>query len=245
MKSLFARVGPFVTHYLKGGEGSPVVLLHGGGSDSRQWLPNFEALARHHLVYAPDLPGFGSSRPFLDSYSLPAIASFVTGFLEALELDRVALVGHSMGGGTALSVALESPERVEKLVLLNSLGLGEEIALWVRLLCLPTIPVAVYRAVQALVRRLWSVPLHAVPHDLGKYLAGLKGQKTVWRDRLKELTVPTLLVWGKRDRYLPVGQAYAASQLIPDCQLHILDNCGHSTYRDGRFNPILLDFLRR
>ncbi|HLE02646.1 MAG TPA: alpha/beta hydrolase, partial [Dehalococcoidia bacterium] len=65
-----------------------------------------------------------------------------------------------------------------------------------------------------------------------------------WRHRLRELRVPTLVVWGKRDLYLPVAHAYAASQLIPDCRLHIWDNCGHSPCRDGRFNPILLDFLR-
>jgi len=246
MQSLFTGVGPYVTHYLQGGEGPPVVLLHGGGSDSRQWIPNLEALARHHLVYAPDLPGFGSSRPLLDSYSLPSLASFVLGFLETLKLDRVALVGHSMGGGTALSVALESPQRVEKLVLVDSLGLGEEIALWVRLLCLPTIPRALYRVVQALMRQLsiLSGPPHEAALHLGKHIAGLRGQRTVWKDRLKELVVPTLLVWGKRDLYLPVAQAYAASHLIPDCQLHVWDNCGHSPYRDGRFNSVLLDFLR-
>jgi pimeloyl-ACP methyl ester carboxylesterase len=245
MKSLFTRVGPFLTHYLLDGEGPPVVLLHGGGGDSRQWLPNLEALARHHLVYAPDLPGFGSSRPLLDSYSLPSLASFVTSFLEAVELDTVALVGHSMGGGTALSLALESPQRVEKLVLVNSLGLGEEIALWVRLLCLPTIPRALSRLTRALVRRSSLLsPIHDAQRKLGRQIAGLRGQRTVWTHRLKELRVPTLLVWGKRDLYLPVAHAYAASQLIPDCQLHIWDNCGHSPYRDRRFNRILLDFLR-
>ena len=246
MKSLFTRVGPVLTHYLRAGEGPPVVLLHGGGGDSRQWLPNLEALARQHLVYAPDLPGFGSSRPLLDSYSLPSLASFVMGFLEALELDKVALVGHSLGGGTALSLALESPQRVEKLVLVNSLGLGQEIALWVRLLCAPTIPRALSRLTRALMRglSLLSIPLHDAPHNLGGHIAGLRGQRTVWRHRLRELRVPTLVVWGKRDLYLPVAHAYAASQLIPDCRLHIWDNCGHSPCRDRRFNPILLDFLQ-
>jgi 4,5:9,10-diseco-3-hydroxy-5,9,17-trioxoandrosta-1(10),2-diene-4-oate hydrolase len=247
MKSLFTRVGPFLTHYLVAGEGPPVVLLHGAGGDSRQWLPNLEALARQHLVYAPDIPGFGSSRPLLDSYSLPSLASFVSGFLESLELGKVALVGHSLGGGTALSLALESPQQVEKLVLVNSLGLGEDIALWVRLLCAPTIPRALSRLARALIRgglSLLSIPLHDAPHNLGRHIAGLRGQRTVWRHRLRELRMPTLVVWGEQDLYLPVAHAYAASQLIPNCRLYIWDNCGHSPYRDGRFNPILLDFLR-
>jgi pimeloyl-ACP methyl ester carboxylesterase len=221
----------------------PVVLIHGGGGDSRQWVPNLEALACQHLVYAPDIPGFGSSKPLLESYSLTSLASFVRGFMEALELDKVALVGHSMGGGTALSLALECPQRVEKLVLVNSLGLGEEIALWVRLLCWPTIPRWFVQAINKALSFL-SVPLQDVPHDLGKNIAGMKGQKTVWTHRLKDLKMPTLVVWGKRDLYVPVAQAYAASQLIPHCQLQIWDNCGHSPYRDGRFNHILLDFLR-
>jgi len=98
MKSLFTHVGPFLTHYLVAGEGPPVVLLHGGGGDSRQWVPNLEALACQHLVYAPDIPGFGSSKPLLDSYSLPSLASFVRGFMEALELDRVAWWGTPWAG---------------------------------------------------------------------------------------------------------------------------------------------------
>jgi 4,5:9,10-diseco-3-hydroxy-5,9,17-trioxoandrosta-1(10),2-diene-4-oate hydrolase len=247
MKSLFTRVGPFLTHYLVAGEGTPVVLLHGGGGDSRQWVPNLEALASQHLVYAPDIPGFGSSKPLLDSYSLTSLASFVRGFMEALELDKVALVGHSMGGGTALSLALECPQRVEKLVLVNSLGLGEEIALWVRLLCAPTIPHSLSRLARAIIRgglSLLSIPFQDAPHNMRKHIADLKGQRTVWKHRLKELAVPTLVIWGKRDLYLPVAHAIAASQLIPDCRLYIWDNCGHSPCRDGRFNPALLDFLQ-
>ena len=151
-----------------------------------------------------------------------------------------------MGGGTALSLALESPQRVEKLVLVNSLGLGEEIALWVRLLCAPTIPRSLSRLARAIIRRglsLLSIPLQDGP-NLRNYVADLKGQRTVWKHRLKELTVPTLLIWGKRDLYLPVAHALAAYQLIPDCRLQVWDNCGHSPCRDGRFNPALLDFLQ-
>ena len=172
--------------------------------------------------------------------------------IELIAVDFVAvgqsesLVGHSLGGGTALSLALESPQRVEKLVLVNSLGLGQEIALWVRLLCAPTIPRALSRLARALMRglSLLSLPLHDAPHNLGRHIAGLRGQRTVWRHRLRELRVPTLVVWGKRDLYLPVAHAYAASHLIPNCRLYIWDNCGHSPCRDGRFNPILLDFLQ-
>jgi pimeloyl-ACP methyl ester carboxylesterase len=117
-----------------GGTGSTVVLLHGGGIDSASFTYGhlIGTLAERHRVFAPDWPGYGhSDKPDVD-YATRFYVDFLGRLMDALALERASLVGTSMGGGAALGFALRSPQRVEKLVLVDSYGLGYEVP-WVRL----------------------------------------------------------------------------------------------------------------
>ena len=251
------KVGGLDVHYLTGGEGEPLVVIHGGGDSARAWLDNLEELSERYTVYAPDLPGFGHSQPISDSFHVSEFVEFVGGFTHSLGLKRFHLVGHSLGGGIALQFALESPRKIERLVLISSMFLGKEIALWARFMSSPAFlrpigeaGVAIFRAVGWLIKSLhipfeFMSPFLQVKMGIGRSIMTLKGQTTVLLNQLSELLVPTLLVWGAEDVIVPVAHAYAASQLIPDCQLHVFEGCGHSVYKQkgGEFSQLLTRFL--
>ncbi len=244
-------------HYYRAGQGDPLVVLHGGGGDARTWLNNIEVLSNNYAVYAPDLPGYGGSQPLNGDYYIPELAEFVESFSDNLGLESFHLVGHSLGGGVALNYALESPHKIKKLVLVSSLCLGREIALWVRLLSIPallrsigTIIMAVLRAIKWLVKKLLApvefvMPFSPASVNLGGSVTTFKEQTLVLANRLSEIMVPTLLVWGARDPIVPVRHAYAAAQLIPDCQLKVFEDRGHNVHRDevNEFSRLLASFL--
>ena len=122
------RVPAGTLRYLRQGDaGEPVVLLHGFGGDLNNWLFVAPALAADHVVYALELPGHGGSSKDVGAGDLEFLVDAVQQFLDALELERVHLVGHSLGGLVAASLALRSPGRVRSLTLVASAGLGEEI----------------------------------------------------------------------------------------------------------------------
>jgi len=244
-------------HYLTGGEGDPLVVIHGGGDGARAWLDNLEELSQCYTVYAPDLPGFGHSQPISDGFHASEFVEFMEGFTHNLGLQRFHLVGHSVGGGVALRFALESPRKIERLVLVSSMCLGKEIALWARFLSSPAFLMPIGEAGVALFKALgWLIKLLHIPFEfvnplprvkmsLGKSIMTLKGQTTVLLNQLSELLVPTLLVWGVEDAMVPVAHAYAASELIPDCQLHVFDGCDHNVYKQKsqEFSQLLTRFL--
>lgn len=113
------------TRYLRAGTmGPPLVLLHGVGDNAFDWSWVMPALGRHHRVYAPDLPGSGGSANPLDDYSPAFFTRFVGAFLDAVEVERTAVVGSSLGGLVGLRLALAEPQRVVALGLISSAGLG-------------------------------------------------------------------------------------------------------------------------
>ena len=252
------KLGGLDVHYLTGGLGEPLVIVHGGGGDSSHWQQNAAALAENYTIYVPDLPGFGGTQPLEGNYFIPELVDFVERFVHSLGLDKFHLVGHSLGGGIALSYALKFPWRITKLVLVNSLCLGREIALWVRFLSHPRISrhvgrvvLGVFKAVRWLAEALLRAPFElAMPFsttsvNLGSYVTTLRHQTTVLLNRLSELVMPTLVVWGAKDPIVPAKQAYAAANLIPDCQVKIFEDCGHSVYREelSEFSRLLKGFL--
>lgn len=225
--------------YLVAGEGPPVVLLHGGGVDSAElsWRETVPALAEKYTVYAPDWPGYGGSEypdapPATEWY-----AGVLDGFLDRLGLDAATLVGISMGGGTALSLALDRPERVSRLVLVDSLGLGGRVPggylgyLFTRL---PYVSELAW-GLLGRSRRLWALSFRGIVGDPSAVTPGLvddveragsrpnagrafrafqraevgpTGLRTNFVDRLPDLRVPTLLVHGEADPSVPVEWGY-------------------------------------
>lgn len=232
-------------------------MVHGGGYGAEAWRKNAEALSRNYSVYIPDLPGFGNSQSANDRFRLPEFVDFVGNFSSALGLDSFYLMGHSIGGGVALHYALKFPSKVKGLVLISSWCLGQETALWVRFLSQPffckyfgEVGLSVINGIEWLARQFYvpfkfDHPMSHVNMDIGRTMTDVRGQKTVLLNRLCQLLMPTLLVWGSKDRIVPAHQAYVAAELIPDCQLHIFEGCGHSVYRERveEFSQLLSNFL--
>jgi pimeloyl-ACP methyl ester carboxylesterase len=136
----FIRVGEANTHYIRKGKGKPLILIHGIFSSSFVWRKNIDALAEHFDVISLDVKGYGySDKPADGRYSREDIRQFVLDFMETLKVDRAILVGHSWGGGIAVNLALHHPERVEKLILIDSTGYPPKSSLIAWLLKLPGI----------------------------------------------------------------------------------------------------------
>ena len=251
------KVGELDIHYFTGGQGDPLVVIHGGGAGADSWVQNVAELSQHYRIYVPDLPGFGHSQTMEGDYGISEFVEFVEDFTRSLGLKRFHLVGHSIGGGIALRYALKFPHRISKLVLVSSMFLGKEIALWVTVLSSCTLcrslgiaAAIILKAVKRLVNLVYAPlkfvnPLPRAKVNFGTAVTTFREQAAVLVNQLSELMVPTLLVWGANDGIVPVSNAYDAAQLIPDCQLHVFEDCGHSVYKQKvkEFSHLLTTFL--
>jgi pimeloyl-ACP methyl ester carboxylesterase len=158
------QVGSLRVHHMHGGRGTPVLFIHGlGSSGYMEWRFNLEHTAARHRVYAPDLPGFGRTEKPRARYGVPYFTRFVERYMEDRGLRSATVVGASLGGRIALELALERPNRVRKLVLVNALGLGRpNLQLSYGLVTLPRVGEAVMKfagdavrwAPQAMIRRV-------------------------------------------------------------------------------------------
>lgn len=268
-------VGGLPTRYLTAGEGPPLVLLHGVGDNALDWRWVMPALARAHRVYAPDLPGSGGSARSVDAdYSPAFFERFVAAFLDALGVERAAVVGNSLGGLAALRLALAEPERVAALGLLAGAGLGRRVSPALRSLALPGYgrlavawgkrpPGAAQRALGRAgllfgsprgIPAKWLEEQYRLARLSGflesqlatvRAQVGLRGQREIVLARLPSLRVPTLVVWGERDRVLPPAQAREAISRIPDGSLELIPACGHlpQVERPERVAEVLVRFL--
>jgi 4,5:9,10-diseco-3-hydroxy-5,9,17-trioxoandrosta-1(10),2-diene-4-oate hydrolase len=251
------------------GAGPAVVLIHGIGASLEYWRYTVPALADQHRVLAIDLPGCGFSERGRTLPTLAETADLMVGLLDALGLPRASYVGNSLGGLIALETALRHPGRVERLILSNSAGLGREVNVFWRLAGLPVLGpslIALSRGLAlrrqaniffdpnddpAVVERCrsWVARTDLVDTISGAARLGLdlRGQRPdiIRVDRLTELTVPTLLVWGRNDSIIPASHAERAHRLIPNAQLVIFDNCGHcpQLQRPVEFNRVARAFL--
>ncbi|HEU4495321.1 MAG TPA: alpha/beta hydrolase [Rubrobacteraceae bacterium] len=235
-----------------------MLLLHGGGFDAAEFSYRYaiEPLSRLRPVLAFDWPGYGGSDTPNRRCDLVYYARLLEDLMDFLEIQRAALVGTSMGGGAALSFALCSPERVEKLVLVASYGLGKDVPYGRLGYCLVHAPLAA-DLVYALLRRsrrmlrsglrriVWDprVVSDELVDEARRLLdqpgsgrafrsfrkseVGWRGLKTDLSFRLGEVAVPTLLVHGDHDRVVPVEWARRAYERLPDSELRVLQRCGH------------------
>ena len=248
--------------YHQAGEGPVLVLLHGITSSSRTWRAVMPQLAETHTVVAPDLLGHGESAKPRGDYSLGAYASGVRDLLAALGHERATVVGHSLGGGIAMQLAYQFPERVERLVLVDSGGLGREVNLLLRsatlpgaeyvlpLLCKPGLRNAA-GALGGLLGRVGLRPNNDVRGvaegfaSLGeddarraflhtaRAVMDVGGQRVDATDRLYLAAhLPTLIVWGERDPMIPVAHGRAAHALLPASRLDVMPGAGHFPFND-------------
>jgi pimeloyl-ACP methyl ester carboxylesterase len=261
------------TNYVEMGEGPPLLFVHGLSGCWQNWLENVPHFSQTHRVIAMDLPGFGSSPMPPWDISIPAYGRFIRDFCERLGIERCSLVGNSMGGFIATEVAINDPGRVDDLTLVSAAGIT-----WAKARKEPAEMLArvgraaaplVLRAEMSGIRRpkfrhyafrgvfhdpnslrremLWEnvVPAFQSPgyFDSMRNLVGYD-----IRHRLEEIEVPTLIVWGRNDRVVPVPAALSYKKRIGDnAELVIFDRCGHvpQIERPVRFNRVVERFLRR
>ena len=257
--------------YLEAGVGEPVVLMHGLGATKASFLPTVAALAGSHRPIAIDLPGFGDSdKPLGAPYDARFFARWVEAFLDALELPRAHLVGNSMGGRVAIEVALRTPSRAERLVLLASSLAWLRPRRWAGFLRwvrpeLGVIQPAPRPVVEGIVRRLipgasdgWTAAgvdefLRAYLTPRGRaafyaaarnvYLEDPDGDNGFW-PRLRRLEAPALFVWGRRDTLVPIGFQRHVREAIPRAR-HLELDCGHvpQLERPRQLHAAMLAFL--
>jgi pimeloyl-ACP methyl ester carboxylesterase len=230
VESLELAVNGRRTHYLKAGSGPPVVLLHGGASDSRDWLETMTSLARRFTFYAPDLPGFGENERNPDGYYLTDFIESVEDFIAALGLADPDIAGHSFGGRVGAGVAMRGRVKIRRLVLIDAAGLGKV-----------TWPGWSLMTFFWVLRRILRKP-QPFPRFRTR-----EGEDTNWLfvNDLPGLKSTVLLVWQRFDPYFPVSSARRAVRLIPGAKLEVFPGFGHAPNKqhNERFNRLLLDFL--
>jgi pimeloyl-ACP methyl ester carboxylesterase len=262
--------------FRRGGTGEAVLFVHGMAGSATTWRYVMPALAEDFTVLAPDLPGHGSSDKGRGDYSLGALANALRDLLVALGHDRVTIVGQSLGGGVALQFAYQFPERCARLVLVSSGGLGEEVSPLLRVLAFPgaqfVLPIVctrwVHDAGDGIASAFRRVGLRPSPelaevwqaygsladddaraafvHTLQSVVDG-SGQRVSALDRLYlAAALPTLIMWGDRDRIIPVAQAHATHAAIAGSRLEVFEGAGHFPHCEdpARFVAVFADFMR-
>jgi pimeloyl-ACP methyl ester carboxylesterase len=243
---------------------APVLwLIHGIGDSSRTWESVIPLLACDHTVVAPDLLGHGASDKPRADYSIGGFANGMRDLQVVLGVERATIVGHSLGGGVAMQFAYQFPERVERLVLVASGGLGAEVNPILRAAAVPGASYAIAASSRPFVRnavvglgrrlaRLGVMDRNDV-EDVAVIWEGLRdestrkaflrtlravidvrGQAVTSHDRLYlAADVPVLLVWGDKDPMVPVTHAARAAEALPHAQLSIVPKSGHMPHRSA------------
>ena len=243
--------------YRIAGSGPAVVLIHGMLNSSSHWQSVAMNLARDHTVLAPDLIGHGASAAPRGDYSLGAHAASIRDLMAAIGIDRASIVGHSLGGGVAMQFFYQFPQRVERLALISSGGLGREVSPMLRTAALPgfsallsmTIRPRLLAALAGAGQRLRErglgagVYLQAIARALRplenaearqaflqtlRSVIDARGQRVSATDRLYLLeTMPTMIVWGERDNTIPLEHGRRAHEAIPRSLFATLPDAAH------------------
>jgi len=242
--------------YRMAGDGPVLLLIHGIAGSSATWREVMPTLAERYTVVAPDLIGHGRSDKPLGDYSLGAHASGMRDLMGALGIERASVVGQSFGGGVALQLAYQHPECCDRLVLVDSGGLGREVSWMLRFMTLPGSEYLMPLLFPSFVRETgnrFSRLLHERGVRMGRlaemwnayasltesenrpaFVRTLRavidpgGQTVNAADRLYlAARLPTLIIWGEQDTIIPVSHAYAAHEAIPGSRLEIIAEAGH------------------
>ena len=264
-----ARVRGRRISYTDIGNGRPVILIHGQGGSWQWWMRIMPIVSAHRRVIAVDLPGFGGSDPIATGDVFTEHVATIIGLLDHLGLADAIIAGHSMGGLVALQVACDHPDRVARLMLIDAGGANisaKRLALIVtglrafsRIFAIPWVPRVVARR-RSLRTALMALALHH-PGALSTSLAmeilprmaapGFVQSLSAAAIAVNQVTpqavtCPSLIVWGSRDRILPVSTGYVLASKIPDARFVPLDNVGHCVMVEAaeQFSQLLIDFTQ-
>jgi pimeloyl-ACP methyl ester carboxylesterase len=257
------------THYLERGEGEPLILLHGFFYDSFMWASNIEALAKRHHVYALDLWGFGYSTREPMDYGYPLYVRQAVAFMDAMGISKASLMGQSMGGGVAIKLAVDHPDRVNKLVLVDAAGMPNTLPLSGKMVkAFPAFARFMYGLNTDVIRKqgladffiLERAMLTQAYFDNVTRFHKIKGTVNVFAEimqrdffytlrdeieRLGRMNKPTLIVWGKEDRGNPLELGRQMHALLPGSKMAVMENTRHvpNSERPEEFNRLAMDFL--
>ena|GEM_PF-428222 len=260
------------THYLEKTCKQPnrpyLLLLHGLCYDSLMWTPNVEALSEHYNIIALDLWGFGySTRAPLD-FGYPLFAQQVEAFIKHLDLNHIALMGHSMGAGVAIEFANHHPEKVSQLILVDAQGLPNSPPTYSRLIRTPVVGSTLLGMNNnALRKRMIKCHLNRSNTALtdefvieATWSQKISGSNQVMLDienrrfcdqlsdeihHLGDHNIPTQILWGKQDKILPFTRGEHIHQVLGNSQFDVIDGAGHMVNLDqtNAFNEKVIEFL--
>ncbi|AFT69014.1 putative Hydrolase or acyltransferase (Alpha/beta hydrolase superfamily) [Alloalcanivorax dieselolei B5] len=251
--------GPVNTAYLSAGAGVPVICLHGGGAGAVTWYPSIGPLAQRFHVVAPDIVGYGESDKPDGSYDKAYFSGWLKQFLDALGIAKAHIVGLSQGGAIALQFTLDYPEMVDKLVLVDSGGLGAKPPLMsiASMLWLNIFPSSWANRFYS--RYILFKPGNRDPNHERYSVEVLKtagGKKAFSQGRgaavaafteeaLRRIRNRTLIVWGENDRLFPIESAAKAATIISNAELLGIRDAGHLPMMDqpAMFNRAVVNFL--
>ena len=252
-----------IVRIVDAGSGPALVLLHGLGGNWRNWSANIPALIRSHRVVALDLPGFGHSEPYTGAVTIERYVDTVVELLDRLGIERAMFVGNSLGGLFTVETAARHPDRVAAAILVGAGGIPlarlryRSARAAFNVIRRPRVRRAVTaskRARRLVARTLVHDPTKiadgmvadtlnglAAPGFDAAFDAGGRYNATV---RAPEVACPTLVLWGREDRLLPVAMSAEYHRLIPDSRLIVWDAAGHCPMIEhpARFNDVVTAF---
>jgi len=250
-------------YYLEAGSGPEVILLHGLGGDNGNWRATLPALAARFHVYAPDQIGFGKSDKPAINYRVATLVDFLNAFYKKVGIAKATLVGNSLGGWVAMNFALQYPDKVSRLVLVDSAGYSFKRTGGVAparevLLGLNPSSLAGTKQLMALVFHNKAFSTDAVAeqvftehlrkndgYTIDSFVDSILRGEDVVDGRLGALKTPTLIVWGRDDMLVPLAAGKALAEDIAGAQTVVLDDCGHVPQMEcaAPFNDALLKYL--
>lgn len=262
----FVEINGCNVHYLHKGEGEPLILIHSGAAWLYSFRNNIDELSKQYSVYALDMPGHGyTTYPKSEKLDLDYVGTILNGFMEKMNIDKASLVGNSWGGGWALYFAQEFPEKTNKLVLIDAVGLKDSVQQDMSIWPLMNYPVLgeviihffTYGSVKAGYMFYDKSTLdESVFKEYYKPLTfthNLKAQVNYQRnldwsisdEKLSSMETPTLILWGKQDTVLPVSMAYEYEMRIKNSKLKIYDESNHLPHEEKseEVNKLIIDFL--
>lgn len=256
MRGDFVTVGPHRIHYLAGGEGPPLLLVHGIAMSGDDWAPLLRTLKKTHRVYAIDLLGYGrSDKPLDGDYSITNETNIVRGFLDVKQLPQTDILGVSMGGWIAAKLAAEHPERVRRLVLVSSAGFNFPTKLHEASFSPATlIQLRESLAMQTdqagrlpdfVARDFLRRSKKKAPIVRASMRAMLTGHDLV-EGKMQRATMPVLILWGTHDRIIPFTVAARMQRELRNSRIEPLPGCGHLAIIECRERalPPIEEFLQ-